>query len=132
MRTYNRRFYPARPPLTFWQRHKFLIGIVAFVAFVFVACSPVVYNYAQVDTQTCTVTGKDRTSTGTQGQSDARVYTEQCGTLVVADSIIHPRFNSADLYGSLEVGKTYEMEVYGWRFGLFSMFPNILEAEEVN
>lgn len=34
-------------------------------------------------------------------------------------------FNSADRFAKIEPGKTYDIDYYGWRFGLFSMFPKI-------
>lgn len=36
------------------------------------------------------------------------------------------KFNSSDLYGDLEVGQAYCVEVVGWRIPIFSMYRNIL------
>ena len=49
------------------------------------------------------------------------------GTYKVADDVARLRFDSADVYGSLIPGQTYTFKTSGYRFGLFSMFPNILE-----
>lgn len=73
----------------------------------------------------CHVTGKDRTST--QNGSNMRVYTS-CGVFQVADDMIQGKWNSADTYAKISVGKTYSFKTVGWRNGFFSAFPNILEA----
>ena len=46
------------------------------------------------------------------------------------DSFIKGKFDSSDLYGKLEVGKTYTCKVYGWRNGFFSWYRNIIECKE--
>lgn len=78
---------------------------------------------------TCTVTDKDR-STDSEGASVYRVYSD-CGVFNVEDAALIGKFNSADLYASIEPGKTYTFETYGFRNGFFSMFPNITSATEV-
>ena len=50
----------------------------------------------------------------------------------VEDNLFQGRWNSSDLYGKLEEGKTYKFTVIGIRNNFFSMYPNILNAEEVN
>lgn len=81
----------------------------------------------------CTVTGKDR-STGSDGKSVFRVYTEDCGdeyaTMGFSDNIFKGNFNASDQYGRLKVGKTYNFEVSGVRNGLFSLFPEITRYTE--
>lgn len=84
--------------------------------------------YTNHELQTCTVSEKDRTK-NSEGVSEMRVYTD-CGVFVVEDNFISG-FNSADLYGRLKVGETYEIKSGGVRVGILSMFPIILEAKEV-
>lgn len=79
-------------------------------------------------TQTCTVESK--TAVGTKNGTDYRVYTEQCGTLQVVDDLFAGRFNSADEYARLKEGETYRLTTIGWRNGLFSLFPNIVEVSK--
>lgn len=97
-----------------------LIGIVGYMGF----------HASTANTMTCTVTGKDRVASS-NGSSDMRVYTSDCGTLTVGDMLIFGTFNSADIYGALEEGKTYKMTVSGARVPILSMFPVITEATEV-
>lgn len=81
-------------------------------------------------TMTCTVVGKEAVRTGDGNQY--RVYTEECGTLSVEDSLSVGRWDSADLYGTIKEGETYEVLTGGYRNGFLSMFPNILEAKQVS
>lgn len=84
--------------------------------------------YTNHQTQTCTVNGKDRTQ-NSESVSEMRVYTD-CGTFVVEDNFISG-FNSADLFGRLQPGTLYEIKSGGYRVGVMSMFPTILEVKEL-
>lgn len=55
----------------------------------------------------------------------------EINTYEVTDSWVAGRFNSSDVYGSIEVGKTYKFNVGGSRVPLFSWYPNIYGFEEV-
>lgn len=79
------------------------------------------------DYRGCTVTDKDRTR-GTDGKSDARVYTS-CGVFTVSDSILSTRWDSADVYSRVQVGTAYDIHARGYRIPFLSRFPNILTAE---
>jgi hypothetical protein len=83
---------------------------------------------------TCTVTAKESVTvnSGDRPHNQYRVYTNECGTLTIGDTIVVGRFNSADLYGTLQPGTTYAMETGGYRVGVFSMFPNIISATPIN
>ena len=106
-----------------------LIGLL-FVA----AVGFTVVNATHVETMTCTVEDKDRTSTTDADgntKSDARVYTEECGVLHVEDSLLSWTWSSADTYAKMKVGETYRVTTRGFRIPFFSMFPNVVEVEEV-
>ena len=80
----------------------------------------------------CSVTNKDRT-TGTKGTSDMRVYANCEGNPAVQvfsvnDNPFVLQFNSADIYGNIEVGKTYDFTTHGFRIPVLSMFDNIATA----
>lgn len=85
------------------------------------------FSVAQVHwnerTISCHVTEKDR------GGKDGgmRVYTS-CGTFQNTDSILRGKNTSADIWARIHPGKTQEFHVVGWRLGLTSDFPNILEV----
>lgn len=82
-------------------------------------------SFANEQTRTCTVTGTDRTR-DSEGRSDMRAYTEQCGTLGVGDLWLRGQFESADIYGQLDPGATYEVTTVGWRIPLLSRFETVL------
>ena len=103
---------------------KVIIGIILVVG-LFVP-GVVALTSLRVETS-CTVTDKDRV-TGTEGKSNMRVYTEQCGVLNVEDSLLDLQFNSADVFSSIKVGETYDFKTRGLRIPLMSMFPNIVSV----
>lgn len=85
-------------------------------------------NMTHVATQTCTVTDKDRAK-NSDGNSEMRVYTNECDVLKVSDSLIDGQFDSASIYGRIQVGQRYEFTTRGYRFPFFSMFPNIVDVK---
>jgi hypothetical protein len=45
------------------------------------------------------------------------------------DSKLFLKFDSADIYAKMEVGKWYKVRTTGWRLKMFSKFENILRAK---
>lgn len=86
---------------------------------------PSFYNERTLD---CTVTDKDRGYNQETKSSEYRVYTKECGTLSNEDSLLRGKFDSGDVQGQLEEGKTYSITVVGPRVPFLSVFPNILEV----
>lgn len=73
---------------------------------------------------------QDKEMSYLEGKTQYRIYSS-CGVFGVQDDVWIGQWNSADTYGSIQVGKTYDFEAYGWRNGFFSTFPNIKNATEV-
>ena len=90
---------------------------------------PVYCAYGTQAEVTFTVTGKERVHSGQSGRY--LVFTD-AGTFEVTDSIFHGRFDSSDLYGRMQEGKTYRAKVYGFRIEISSAYQNILSVEEVS
>jgi Protein of unknown function (DUF1523) len=63
-------------------------------------------------------------------ESTYLIYTDQ-GVFRNDDAGWFMKYNSSDVYGNLDVGKRYRFKVYGWRIPFFSMYPNLVRAEEV-
>ena len=84
---------------------------------------------SRIEEKSCTVVSKESVANQDTGH-EYRVYTEQCGTLTVEDTLIKMRFNSADTYGMLKEGETYNMTLMGIRMPVFSKFQNILEVHK--
>ena len=49
----------------------------------------------------------------------------------IEDSLMQGKFNSSDIYASIEVGKTYTFLVRGNRIELTSSYPNIVRIVDV-
>lgn len=88
----------------------------------------VAYTMDRNEVGPCTVTGKE--SVMVEGNNQYRVYTEECGTFIVKDTLFSLRFNSADTYSALKEGGSYNLRTQGFRLGITSSFPNILDYEE--
>ena len=56
------------------------------------------------------------------------IYTKDA-TYEITDSWLYGRFDSSDLYGRIEVGKTYKVKVGGTRVPFLSVYPCIHEVE---
>lgn len=82
------------------------------------------------ETKTCKVETTNF-STGPEGKGVFRVATD-CGVMSVEDSLLFGKFNAADTYYSIKEGKTYRMELVGFRNGFASMYPNILSVQPVS
>ena len=90
----------------------------------------VLYAHHETQRAACTVTEKDRTK-NQDGSSDMRLYTS-CGTLAVGDVLLRGQFDSADLYGSIHEGRTYDLTTVGWRIPPLSVFPVVVESKETD
>jgi hypothetical protein len=79
------------------------------------------------NTVTITVSGKDQIAATEDNKSTKFIYANGT-TYEVSDSWMDMQFNSRDVYGSLQVGRTYLVKTRGIRFGWFSMQPNIVKV----
>lgn len=105
-------------------------GIIALLVVAAIIAAPIVtYNWVHTtNTEVCKVTGKESV-TKDKGH-EYRVYTDNCGVFQVSDEAWLGKFNSADTYGKIQPGTSYTLSTVGWRNGLFSTFPNIVEAQQ--
>ncbi len=109
----------------------FVFWIVAMVLFVVARPINKVTNMRTIEG---VVTDK---ATKKVGKSDKYIVFIDDGSgraipLEVTDSLLKWRFNSSDVWGNIEVDKTYSFEVGGSRLGIFSWYPNIYSYEEKN
>ena len=58
------------------------------------------------------------------------IYTDK-GVYQNTDSLLYWKWDSAEVYNDLKVGKTYNLTVAGWRVAFLSWFPNVVEYTEV-
>lgn len=87
---------------------------------------------AYYNEETVTITVKDKERVVDRGGDEARylIWSEDGETFENVDTIIKGKFNSSDIYGQLERGKTYDCKVHGWRNGFWSMYRNIISCTE--
>lgn len=106
-----------------------LIGIGIIIALLVI--TPITLyalGFYNEETVTATVTDKERITK--QDNSYYLVFTDN-EVFSVEDSWAKWRWDSSDLYGDIEIGKTYTFTVYGWRVPFLSWYRNILVIEEV-
>lgn len=106
-----------------------VVAIVMFIMVVAAIIMGVIYATERSELTECAVTGKE--AVRSNDSNEYRVYTDNCGTLKVGDSIFIGRFDSADVYSRIKENQTYDMKLQGFRLPVFSMFPNIIEATPV-
>src|SRR6056297_850388 len=63
------------------------------------------------------------------GDEKYLVSTESGEIFEIADTIAFLRFDSSNVYFSLEEGQTYTCKVAGWRIPFLSMYRNIIEVK---
>lgn len=106
----------------------FIVFAAVVAAFIVFAIGTAVVSSTKTGVSAgCVVNDKDRTK-DSNGNSDMRVYTDNCGTFSVSDSILDGTFSSADTFSKIKVGKTYDFDTRGVRVPVLSMFPNIVEV----
>jgi hypothetical protein len=77
-----------------------------------------------------TFTVKEKSAV-TNGNSHTYLIFTDKTTYEIDDTLWKWRWNSSDVYGKMEVGKTYEADLQGVRWPFFSMYQNILNPVEV-
>lgn len=77
---------------------------------------------------TFTVSGKECVKKGES--STYLVFTDKT-TYEIDDTWIHWRWDSSDVYGRIQQGKTYTADLQGYRIPFLSMYPNIINPKEV-
>lgn len=125
---------PSHPHTSLHERHKrrfrltsILVGVIIVLVLVGGAFTVGSGTFVTSQETGCVVEDKDRT-TDRDGNSQMRIYTENCGVLSVKDNIFIGQVDSANIYGSIKPGETYDFTTKGYRITLLSMFPNITEV----
>jgi hypothetical protein len=89
-----------------------------------------IVSYFHTETFTTKVTSKERITkkSGDNIESFYLVYTD-IGTLKLEDDVLRGNWESSDVYGKLKNDSSYTFTTTGYRFGLFSMYPNIIGVQ---
>lgn len=102
-----------------------IIGLVFVLSLCIGGCA--VANHKEYD-QTFTVTGKENVKSGNSGKY--LVYTDKT-TYEIEDSWIFWRWDSSDVYGKIEIGKTYTATLQGYRVPFLSWYQNIIDPKVI-
>lgn len=111
---------------------KIIVGFLIFIgiSILFFRCNFANFNdhSAQI-----TVTDKERVNEGNSSKYLIMGKDENDNTVVYenTDCLIRGKFDSSTFYADMEVGKTYEVELVGFRVPYFSWYENIISYEEV-
>lgn len=111
------------------RRNRVMIvyGIIAAIA---LAVPYFSYQYGTTDERMITVEDRERVC---DGRRDCRylIFTDN-GVLENTDSLAHGKFRSSDVYADLEPGARFQVRTYGYRVGILSWYPNIIEYERLD
>lgn len=121
---------------SYFDTDRLIIGIFIALAIVFVVGGVIISIATNYNEQTyvATVTDKDVKNYDKSSKYLVFTKTEEGETRVfsVEDSLLRFRWNSSDVYGEIEVGKTYRFTVVGFRIEILSMYENIIDFEEIS
>jgi competence protein ComGC len=112
------------------MRTSFSLIKILVVSLVIGAISFTVIGYCNVNNVTAIVTGKERVTglVGGKIESFYLVYTDQ-GTFKLKDDMFRGNFYSSDVYGRIRQDSTYNFKTSGYRIGVVSEYPNIIEVK---
>lgn len=111
-----------------------IIALIAVAVVAFIGAD--LYTHIRTETKVLHITGKESVSTHDHGHQ-YRVYALE-DTYVIKDTLLHGRFDSSRLYGTLPVPLgagnaqhpvTMTCTVTGWRIPILSKFQNILSCQ---
>lgn len=112
-----------------------IIIVVAFIAIFTLGLMPRLVFHNQY---VMTVTDKDvkHYKSGNDYEDKYLIFTKnnETGDVRVfenTDSLIPLKFNSSDIYASIEIGKTYEFDVRGLRIPFLSEYQNIYNIQDI-
>ena len=108
---------------------KGIIGLVAIGVILVIGVN--FAKFSHKETIKTTVVDKERivNRSGESIESYYLIYTED-GALKLEDELFYGNFNSSDWYGKIKVDSTYEFTTIGWRVGVLSEYPNIVEYKK--
>lgn len=116
-------------------RGAMIIVILLFATIIIVISGISNYFDNYFATKEYTVTVTDKNIKNYNESSKFLVFTKlengETKVFTIEDSWFKSRWNSADYYADIEVGKTYKIEVIGKRSPVISGFENIIEFKKL-
>ena len=107
-------------------------GLYIAIILIIILCSIGSCSMKESNERTVNVMVTDKGIKNYKNQSKYLIYckneNEEIEVYEITDSIFQGKFNSSDIYGSIEVGKEYTFVIRGTRIGITSTYPNIVEV----
>lgn len=111
---------------------QFVVYFMIFISIVvlFFGCNFISFNDHSA---LITVTDKERVNDSNSSKYLIMGKDKNDNTVVYenTDCLIRGKFDSSTFYADIEVGKTYEVKLVGFRVPYFSWYENIISYEEV-
>ena len=108
---------------TQWIVPSIIIGIIIMIIVIMVS------DFQKIETIKITVVDKEFTRHGYSGKY--LIFTKN-EVFQITDSMLRMKFRSSDRYSKLKIGKTYIVDVIGWRVPLFSAYRNIINVKSIS
>ena len=109
-------------------------GLYIAIILIIILCSIGSCSMKESNERTVNVIVTDKGIKNYKNQSKYLIYcknkNEEIVVYEITDSIFQGKFNSSDIYGSIEVGKEYTFVIRGTRIGVTSTYPNIVEVKK--
>lgn len=109
------------------------VAIIAAILAIIIIIVPVYMFNFNDHTFTGSITDKERVIT--EDDSYYLIFLKEAnGEVRVVknvDSCLRFKWDSSDVYGDLEIGKKYELNLIGVRIPFFSMYENIISYKEI-
>lgn len=109
------------------------IGIIPIFLFIIIGAMVIypICKYSSKETIEITVSDKERITTGSGKNLESKylIYTNR-EVLENTDAMLFGKFNSSDIQNQLKVGKTYKVEVVGWRVPFLSWYRNVVAVKK--
>ena len=109
-------------------------GLYIAIILIIILCSIGSCSIKESNERTVNVTVTDKGIKNYDNKSKYLIYckneNEDIQVYEITDSLFQGKFNSSDIYASIEIGKEYTFIIRGTRIGLTSTYPNIVEVTE--
>lgn len=107
-------------------------GLYIVIILIIILCSIGSCSMKESNERTVNVTVTDKGIKNYDNKSKYLIYckneNEDIQVYEITDSLFQGKFNSSDIYASIEIGKEYTFVIRGTRIGITSTYPNIVEV----
>lgn len=103
-----------------------IVVIVTLIIIIVVMLFPIGISIAQyINNEEIEIIVKDKYIKNNSNNGKYLVVDNDKNTYQITDLFFRWKFNSTDIYNGLEIGKTYKLQISGFRMRFLSIYPNI-------